>query len=58
MNLFDSVDAIPNTVSKSPWAFESTKTGGSKRKQKKTGKKQRNRSVKNKTRRRRMRIYN
>ena len=58
MNLLNSVDAIPNTVSKSPWAFESTKVGGSKRKQKKTDKKRRNKSVKNKTRRRKMRIYN
>ena len=56
MNLLDS-GVIPNTVSKSPWAFESTAVaGGSKRK--KTGKKRRNRSVKNKTRRRRLRIYN
>jgi hypothetical protein len=56
MNLLDS-GAIPNTVSKSPWAFESTAVaGGSKRK--KTGKKRRNRSVKNKTRKRKMRIYN
>ena len=53
MNSLES-GAIPNTLSKSPWMFASTKVGGSK----KTGKKRRNKSVKNKTRRRRLRIYN
>lgn len=41
-------------LNKNPWAFESVKVGGSR----KTGKKQRNKSVKNRTRRRRPRIYN
>ena len=55
MNLLQS-GAIQNSINKSPWAFESTKVGGSK--QKKTGKRRRNRTVKNKTRKRKMRIYN
>ena len=53
MNSLES-GAIPNTLSRSPWMFAYTKVGGSK----KTGKKRRNKSVKNKTRRRRLRIYN
>ena len=53
-------DVIPNTVNRSPWGFESTdqtKVGGKKKKKTKSKSKanRRNKSVKNKTRRR---IYN
>ena len=54
-------DVVPNTVNRSPWGFESTdqaKVGGKKKKKKTKSKSKanrRNKSVKNKTRRR---IYN
>ena len=53
-------DVVPNTVNRSPWGFESTdqaKVGGKKKKKTKSKSKanRRNKSVKNKTRRR---IYN
>jgi hypothetical protein len=43
-------DPIPNTVSKSPWLFESKPFSGGRKKRRKTNR--RNYSVKNKTRRR------
>ena len=53
-------DVVPNTVNRSPWGFESTdqaKVGGKKKKKTKSKSKanRRNKSVRNKTRRR---IYN
>ncbi len=60
-------DPVQNTVSKSPWLFESksyeapVKGGGKKKKSRVTGKvkkSRRNKSMKNKTRRRMPRIYN
>ena len=46
MNLLET-----NSLTRSPWLFETRKYGG------KTGKKRRNKSIKNKTRKRRPRIY-
>lgn len=57
-------DPVQNTVSKSPWLFESksyeapVKGGGKKKKSGKVKKSRRNKSMKNKTRRRMPRIYN
>ena len=58
-------DTVVNTVSRSPWLFASTdqaKGGGKKKKTKSAKRKskanRRNKSIKNKTRRRMPRIYN